>query len=164
MDRIALAGLLASALAISTASAEPMPPPMDVMDPYDTPAVAADRISMPEDVSTLGAQHAEAGLENAAAAPPEGAGLLDLGAGANAARDATDPLDLAGNGRGDDGDDGDDGNGGNGGNDGGDRDDGDKDDDRDSDNDDDHDDDKGEKPEKEEKPDKDDGDKDDGDG
>jgi hypothetical protein len=78
MDKTALATAAAATLAISTVGAESLPPPMGIMGPYDTPAMAADRINLPEDAGALAAQRGEAGLENASAAPPEDAGLLDL--------------------------------------------------------------------------------------
>lgn len=65
MKRRVLATAIISALAVEAAtvvSAKEFPP-MDVMSPYDTPAAATGRITVPEPASEAGQQHPEFAIE-----------------------------------------------------------------------------------------------------
>lgn len=61
MKRLVLATAIISALAHDAVANEF--PPMDVMSPYDTPAAAAERITIPEPASEAGQQHPEFAIE-----------------------------------------------------------------------------------------------------
>jgi hypothetical protein len=70
------AAACATAFAACAAGAAELQP-MDVMGPTDTPAVAADRIALPEQASDAGRQHSEFAIERAYAAS-DGTGLTGI--------------------------------------------------------------------------------------
>jgi hypothetical protein len=59
MKRLVLTAAIAAAAAANAGEF----PPMDVMGPYDTPAAAADRITIPEPATEAGQQHSEIAIE-----------------------------------------------------------------------------------------------------
>lgn len=76
MKNPSLTAAIAMAFAASAVGAAELQP-MDVMGPYDTPAVAAERIALPEQASDAGRQHSDVAIERANAAS-DGSGLADL--------------------------------------------------------------------------------------